>query len=111
MSFHIPRSELPGAGTPSVTFEQPPLRSGISAFIVDIPKGRGPRPHKHPYAETFFLHSGTAEFLVDGTTIVATAGDVVVVQAGEVHQFMSVGDVPLSMICVHAAEQMETEWV
>ena len=111
MSAHIASSQLPGAGTPSVTFEQPTLKSGISAFLVDLPKGRGPKAHRHPYAETFFVHSGTVDFVVDGTPITATAGDVVVVQAGEAHQFTSVGDVSLAMTCVHASDKMQTEWV
>jgi mannose-6-phosphate isomerase-like protein (cupin superfamily) len=111
MSAHIPASALPGAGTPSATFEQPDLDSGISAFIVDLPKGRGPKAHRHPYAETFFVHSGAADFLVNGTVIRATVGDVVVVQAGEVHQFTSVGEVSLAMTCVHASNKMETEWI
>jgi mannose-6-phosphate isomerase-like protein (cupin superfamily) len=34
-----------------------------------------------------------------------------VVQAGETHQFTSVGDVSLAMTCVHASDKMETEWV
>jgi mannose-6-phosphate isomerase-like protein (cupin superfamily) len=111
MSAHIPGPQLPGAGTPSVTFEQPALQSGISAFLVDLPMGRGAKAHRHPYAETFFVHSGAVDFVVDGTTIHATAGDIVVAQAGETHQFTSVGDVSLAMTCVHASDKMETEWV
>jgi quercetin dioxygenase-like cupin family protein len=111
MSAHIQYEQIPGAGTSSATFEQPELGSGISAFLVNIPTGRGPKAHKHPYAETFFIHSGVAEFVVDGLAHKANAGDIVVVHAGEVHQFTSVGDMPLAMTCVHASDKMETEWL
>lgn len=111
MSAHIQSEPIPGAGTSSATFEQPGLRSGISAFLVKIPKGRGPKGHKHPYAETFFVHSGVGEFVVNGLVHKADAGDIVAVNAGEVHQFTSVGEVPLAMTCIHTSDKMETEWL
>lgn len=111
MSANVRSEQVPGAGTSSATFEQPELQSGISAFLVKVTKGRGPKAHKHPYAETFFVHSGVGEFVVNGLAYKATEGDIVVVNAGEAHQFTSIGDVPLAMTCVHASDKMETEWL
>jgi len=111
MSAIVHKQDLDGSGTSSVRFEHPELKSGISAFLVDVPKGRGPKAHAHPYAETFFIHSGRGEFTVDGKGLMGEEGDVVVVHPGEAHQFVSVGDEPLRMTCIHASDEMRTDWV
>lgn len=48
----------------------------ISLFLVDDPPSAGPLLHRHPYPELFIVHAGRAEFEIDGTRLIATAGDI-----------------------------------
>ena len=74
---------------------------GVSAYIVNAPPGKGPPPRTHPYDKVAFIQSGRATWIVDGEQHEAGAGDILVVKAGEVHSFKSVGDEPLVQIDVH----------
>lgn len=84
---------------------------GASFILVDGAPGSGPRPHRHPYAEVFVLLEGRATFIVDGATLEAAAGQVVVVEPGEVHSFVNSGDGPLRQIDIHASPRFITEWL
>jgi quercetin dioxygenase-like cupin family protein len=110
MTAFIGKSDLPGTGSGSVRFEIPNLHAGVSMFLVDVPPGKGPGPHRHPYPETFVVQSGAVRFVVDGKTIDATEGDIVIVHPGETHQFTNRGEQHLRMTCIHAADRMETDW-
>ena len=57
------------------------------------------------------LLEGEATFTVDGQTIEARAGQVVVVQPGEAHTFVNTGSGPLKQIDIHASERFITEWL
>ena len=84
---------------------------GISFILVNGVPGSGPRLHRHPYAEVFVVQEGRATFTVDGATLEATAGQVVVVQPGEAHTFVNSGDGPLRQIDIHAGGRFITEWL
>src|SRR3954451_6616357 len=56
----------------------------ISFSLTHTPPGRGAQPHRHPYGEVFVLADGEARFDVDGASVVARGGQVVVVTAGAV---------------------------
>ncbi len=75
---------------------------GVCFIMVNGVPGSGPRLHRHPYAEVFVVQEGSATFTVDGKTIDAVAGQVVVVQPGEAHKFINLGDGPLKQIDIHA---------
>lgn len=74
---------------------------GVSAFLLNAPPGRGPGPHRHPYDEVQFIREGRARYVVDGRTFEAGAGDILVIKAGEVHEFKNIGEGPLVQLDVH----------
>ena len=74
---------------------------GISAFLFRGEKGRGPGPHRHPYDEVQFIREGRGLYTVDGHEFEASAGDILVIKAGEVHQFRAIGDQPLVQVDIH----------
>ncbi len=84
---------------------------GVCFILVNGSPGTGPRLHRHPYAEVFVVQQGRATFTVEGRTIEATAGQVVVVQPGEAHKFVNTGDGPLKQIDIHATDHFITDWL
>jgi quercetin dioxygenase-like cupin family protein len=63
------------------------------------PGGHTPR-HTHPYEHEVFVLEGTGVVCEDDAERPLTAGDVVFVAAGEVHQFKNGGDRPLKFLCL-----------
>jgi len=84
---------------------------GVSFILVTGSPGTGPRLHRHPYAEVFVVQEGQATFTVEGRTIEATAGQVVVALPGEAHKFVNSGDGPLKQIDIHATDRFITDWL
>ncbi|QQQ79651.1 cupin domain-containing protein [Actinosynnema sp. CA-299493] len=82
-----------------------------SAFIVDVPVGRGPGLHTHPYDEIFVVVEGTVRLEADGETVEATPEEICVVRAGVPHAFTNVGPGRARMVNVHAAADVSTEFV
>ena len=103
-------SDLPGRDA-SRQFEGGERGAGvpISFYEEKTEPGRGPGPHRHPYGEVFILHEGEVEFEVEGETIAARPGSVVVVPPETVHGFTNVGESPIHMTCIHAAAEMRQE--
>ena len=85
--------------------------SDVSVIFVDAPPGRGPALHHHPYIETFVVQAGRARFSVDGRTIEAAAGDVVVAPAGAVHGFTTLELDGARMVNIHSGPRFQTTWV
>lgn len=77
--------------------------------LVLDPHGRVPGGHVHPVQEERFeVVSGTMRFRKGLRTVVARAGDVVVVPPGTYHRFANVGDEPAVVrVQVHPALRME----
>jgi quercetin dioxygenase-like cupin family protein len=101
------------AGTTAERFDGAVHGGGIpiSFFLTHTPPGGGAEPHRHPYGEVFVLADGEARFDVEGASVVARGGQVVVVPAGAVHGFTNTGDRPLEMTSIHPAAEMVTEWI
>lgn len=93
----------------AVEFEGEPYGAGISFFQGNLPPGRGPGLHKHPYPETCIVLSGQAGMVVDGEEVVAGAGDIVVIGPATPHRFTAIGDQRLAMVCVHASDRFIIE--
>ena len=89
-----------------VEFEGAPYGAGISFFQGNLPPGKGPGLHRHPYPETCIVLSGQAAMVIDGEEVVAVAGDIVVIGPATPHRFTAIGDQRLDMVCVHASERV-----
>lgn len=80
-------------------------------FHSSVGPGRGPRLHKHPYAETFIMRTGQALFVIGDESVEAVAGQILIVPAGVPHKFASVGPDALETINIHASGKSITEWL
>lgn len=93
-------------------WQDPTSGSGVSIIFNGTDEiGYGPKLHRHPYAETFIIRSGHVRFTVDGGTILAGAGDIVVAPANVPHRFENLGPDRLEMIDIHANPTFETQWL
>lgn len=86
---------------------------GVPACVifVDAEPGRGPRLHKHPYAELFFVLEGEGTFSDGNEERVAGPGEVVIVPPDQPHAFVNSGEGRLRQIDVHLSPRFETEWL
>jgi quercetin dioxygenase-like cupin family protein len=83
----------------------------VSFFVTNHPPGEGPDAHRHPYEETLVIYDGSVVFEVEGETVEAHAGQVVVVPAGAVHRFKAAGKAGARQVNIHPVAAMVTEWV
>ena len=96
----------PHGASRTVKFEGADHGSPISFFAVDAPPGHRVGLHVHPYAETWIVRSGRAEFTVAGESVIAGPGDTVVAEAGVAHGFRNAGDTRLDVVCIHASDRI-----
>ena len=82
---------------------------GISVFLLDALPGRGPGPHRHPYDEVQFIREGRGRYNVNGQEFEASAGDILVIKAGEVHSFTCIGPERLVQVDVHLSPRFIQE--
>lgn len=82
--------------------------ASVSFYVSRVPEGGGPGPHRHPYEETFVIHEGSATFTVDGETVEAAAGSIIVVPPGAVHGFVA-GSAGLRSVNIHGSARMVQE--
>jgi quercetin dioxygenase-like cupin family protein len=111
MTNHIPHGTLPGSETADIFYGHEHGNVPVSMFLVHNRPGDGPGVHRHPYAEIFVVHGGEARFELDGATLTAGPGDVVIAPPGAAHRFTNTGPGELSMTCVHTASEMATDWL
>jgi quercetin dioxygenase-like cupin family protein len=105
---HIRLGELRHAGS-SHHFVGRDHDVAISSFLFNGMKGSGPGPHRHPYDEIQFIMSGRARYKVDGKEMDAGGGEILVIKAGEVHEFKVISDEPLVQVDVHMSEKFIQE--
>jgi quercetin dioxygenase-like cupin family protein len=105
------RSDQHKGAIATVEFEGKRYGAGASFFLGDLAPGKGPTLHKHPYCEICIVRSGQARMAVDGESIVAGAGDVVVIEPETPHGFIAIGDERLEMVCIHASDRFIIEWL
>jgi mannose-6-phosphate isomerase-like protein (cupin superfamily) len=86
---------------------------GIPACVifVDAEPGRGPRLHKHPYPELFFVLEGQGTFSDGSEERVAGPGEVVIVPPEQPHAFVNSGESRLRQIDVHLSPRFVTDWL
>lgn len=83
----------------------------VSAFIVDLPPGAGPKRHVHPYEEVFVTIHGEVELESDGEVRVTNPDEVCVVPANVPHTFTNVGTDRAVMVNIHASPGVVTDFV
>lgn len=86
------------------------IGADTTLILTDMAEGRGPKLHKHPYAEIWVIVSGGARFTAGAAVIEAGAGDIVHVEAEMAHKFV-VTVAPARMVCIHTAAQFHTDWL
>jgi quercetin dioxygenase-like cupin family protein len=111
MTNLIPHGTLPGSASANVFHGLDHGDVPVSMFLVHNQPGEGPELHRHPCPEIFVVHGGQAGFQLDDTWLTANAGDVVIAPAGAAHRFTNLGPGELSMTCIHAAAEMDTDWL
>jgi quercetin dioxygenase-like cupin family protein len=100
--FAIRRHSEPAEGeSRTLRFEGRDYGGPVSMFLVDAEPGRGSGLHIHPYAETWIVRQGEAEFTVGSETTKASAGDIIVAAANVPHRYLNVGAARLEMVCIH----------
>jgi quercetin dioxygenase-like cupin family protein len=107
--LRVPASSLPfrGSSHQFVGADQGDVQ--VSVFLFNGAPGAGPGPHRHPYDEIQFIQSGRGNYVVDGVAFEAGAGDILVIKAGEVHQFTCIGPEPLVQLDVHLSPRFIQE--
>ena len=76
----------------------------LTLFMVEFQPGGAGNIHDHPFEETYFLLSGEAEAVLDGTTYQVRAGDYVWTSVGGTHGFFNKGTVPVRWIETQAPQ-------
>ena len=107
----IARGALPGSDAADIFNGHEHGNVPISMFLVHNRPGDGPGLHRHSYPEIFVVHSGEVRFELDGSSVTADAGDVVVAPSRAAHRFTNVGAGELSMTSIHPVAEMKTEWL
>ena len=102
--------DLPG-GESASRFEGRDHGAQVSFFVTHQPPGRRVELHRHPYEETFIVRAGVATFTVDGETIEARPGQIVIVPAGAAHGFENRGDEVLHQVSIHPSDHVVQEWL
>lgn len=75
------------------------------------PPGSGPKLHRHPYAEIFLVHEGTALFTVGNETFELLAGQMAICPANVAHKFVNTGAGTLRQTDIHLNDRFVTEWL
>jgi quercetin dioxygenase-like cupin family protein len=101
---------LPDSGN-SYRFAGVDHSAPVSFFLLHTKPGEGPGLHRHPYAETFIVQEGEAEFTVGDATFRARAGEIVVAPADTPHAFVNAGSGVLRSVNIHPVAEMQTVWL
>jgi quercetin dioxygenase-like cupin family protein len=80
-------------------------------MVVIMEPDDGVRLHRHPYKEIFLVLEGTATYRLGGDTIEASAGQIIVNEAGVPHAFINTGSGPLRQVDIHVCASFHTEWL
>lgn len=99
--LHLKQGDLPHRGSTYNFVGADHGDVGISAFLFHGAPGSGPGPHRHPYDEVQFIQSGRGLWVVEGNEFEVGAGEVLVIKAGEIHNFQSIGPEPLIQLDIH----------
>lgn len=85
--------------------------SSISAMLGDVQPGDRVPLHRHDYDELFVIQEGTGIYTIGGAEVRASAGQLVLIPAGEPHSIVNAGPVLLRHTAFHAAPAVAIEWL
>ena len=105
----VPQKDLPFRGMSYEFVGADQGNVAISVYLVEAPPGRKTRRHRHPYDEVAFVREGRGRWIVGGEEREAGPGDILVVKAGQVHEFANIGDSTLVHLDVHLNERFIQE--
>lgn len=88
----------------TIRFEGREAGGPVSLFLVDAAPGQGSSLHVHPYAETWVVKRGAAEFIVGDEAAHASPGDIVVAPAEVPHRWTNIGSDRLELVCIHPSD-------
>lgn len=72
---------------------------GVLLQIVSIAPGEYVPPHAHRTSvEVYIVQRGVCELIVDGEARILRAGDVVLMEPGDVHALTNVGEEPFELL-------------
>jgi quercetin dioxygenase-like cupin family protein len=80
----------------------------VSLIVSEYPAGADTIRHRHPHISTIVVVEGHGQFTVEGTTVGAGAGDLLVVPANAWHSFRNDGDGVLRIVGAHDSGHHET---
>jgi mannose-6-phosphate isomerase-like protein (cupin superfamily) len=83
----------------------------ISLIVDRSEPGGGPRLHRHPYDETWFVEEGTLTFRLGEDRVAVGPGDIVIAPADTPHAFTNEGPGRSRLVCIHASPSFSTEWL
>jgi quercetin dioxygenase-like cupin family protein len=110
MPVIVPVADLAISPT-AARFEGRDHGAPVSMFVTCHPPGARVPLHRHPYAETFLVQEGVAEFTVGDERVEAAAGRIVVVPARTAHGFANAGEGDLRLVSVHPSDHVIQEWL
>ena len=73
--------------------------------------GTGEARHHHPYREYYVVLEGTAELEVEGELVQLRAGTVVMVEPGERHMVVAVGQAGARWVVIQERSEPDTKYV
>lgn len=85
-----------------------PLEIGLSDKLFKIPNGEA--LHHHPYSEYYVGLEGSAELEVDGRLVPLVRDSVVMVEAGERHQVISIAPGGARWIVIKERSEPGSKW-
>jgi mannose-6-phosphate isomerase-like protein (cupin superfamily) len=105
--YVVSRDQLPEVDS----FEGTDHDVDVSFLYVDMKPGRGPKLHKHTYAEIFIVLEGESMFTAGDEERLVHAGEIVVVPGDTPHRFYNAGQGILRQIDIHVSPKFITEWL
>jgi quercetin dioxygenase-like cupin family protein len=74
----------------------------FSVMDNELPYGAGPSPHRHDWAEGYYILSGAVDFEIDGQGVRAEAGTFLITPPGAVHTFRGADEAGSRLLVIDA---------
>ncbi len=79
----------------------------FSLMMNEVPFGAGPPPHRHDWAEAYYVVSGAIRFVIEQDEVLAEAGTFIYAPANTLHSFAGASpDTPAQMLVFDAPAHM-----